>query len=26
MSDLAELSIKNIRVIGPDIKVTATVN
>jgi diaminohydroxyphosphoribosylaminopyrimidine deaminase / 5-amino-6-(5-phosphoribosylamino)uracil reductase len=26
MSDLAELSIKDIRVIGPDIKVTATVN
>ncbi|MBT5701638.1 MAG: bifunctional diaminohydroxyphosphoribosylaminopyrimidine deaminase/5-amino-6-(5-phosphoribosylamino)uracil reductase RibD [Gammaproteobacteria bacterium] len=26
MSDLAELSIKNIRVIGPDIKVTASVN
>ncbi len=26
MSDLAELSIENIRVIGPDIKVTATVN
>jgi diaminohydroxyphosphoribosylaminopyrimidine deaminase/5-amino-6-(5-phosphoribosylamino)uracil reductase len=26
MSDLAELSIRDIRVIGPDIKVTATVN
>jgi diaminohydroxyphosphoribosylaminopyrimidine deaminase/5-amino-6-(5-phosphoribosylamino)uracil reductase len=26
MSDLAELSIEDIRVIGPDIKVTATVN